>query len=123
MKLSKSEEQLMQYIWKKEKAFMNELLEMYPDPKPANTTVATLLKRMRDKGFIGYEQLGRSRRYYPLVRKTDYFSRHINGLIKKFFDDSPSSFASFFTKETDLSEEDLKELREIVNKELKKRQK
>jgi BlaI family transcriptional regulator, penicillinase repressor len=43
MKLSKSEEQLMQFIWKKEKAFMNELLEMYPDPKPANTTVATLL--------------------------------------------------------------------------------
>jgi BlaI family transcriptional regulator, penicillinase repressor len=123
MKLSKSEEQLMQYIWKKEKAFMNELLEMYPDPKPANTTVATLLKRMRDKGFIGYEQLGRSRRYYPLVRKTDYFSRHINGLIKKYFDDSPSSFASFFTKETDLSEKELKELREIVNKELKKRQK
>lgn len=122
MKLSKSEEQLMQYIWKKEKAFMNELLEMYPDPKPANTTVATLLKRMRDKGFIGYEQLGRSRRYYPLVRKTDYFSRHINGLIKKYFDNSPSSFASFFTKETDLSEEELKELREIVNMELKKRQ-
>lgn len=122
MKLSKSEEQLMQYIWKKEKAFMNELLEMYPDPKPANTTVATLLKRMRDKGFIGYEQLGRSRRYYPLVRKADYFSRHINGLIKKYFDDSPSSFASFFAKETDLSEEELKELREIVNMELKKRQ-
>jgi BlaI family transcriptional regulator, penicillinase repressor len=123
MKLSKSEEQLMQFIWKKEKAFMNELLEMYPDPKPANTTVATLLKRMRDKGVIGYEQLGRSRRYYPLVSKSDYFSRYINGLIKKYFDDSPSSFASFFTRETDLSEKELKELREIVNKELKKRQK
>jgi len=123
MKLSKSEEQLMQFIWKKEKAFMNELLEMYPDPKPANTTVATLLKRMRDKGVIGYEQLGRSRRYYPLVSKSDYFSRYINGLIKKYFDDSPSSFASFFTRETDLSEEELKELREIVNNELKKRQK
>jgi BlaI family transcriptional regulator, penicillinase repressor len=78
---------------------------------------------MRDKGVIGYEQLGRSRRYYPLVSKSDYFSRHINGLIKKYFDDSPSSFASFFTRETDLSEKELKELREIVNKELKKRQK
>jgi BlaI family transcriptional regulator, penicillinase repressor len=123
MKLSKSEEQLMQFIWKKENAFMNELLEMYPEPKPANTTVATLLKRMRDKGVIGYEQLGRSRRYYPLISKSDYFSRHINGLIKKYFDDSPSSFASFFTRETDLSEKELEELREIINNELKKRQK
>lgn len=122
MKLSKSEEQLMQYIWKQGKAFMNELLEMYPDPKPAGTTVATLLKRMKDKGFIDYEQLGRSRQYYPLVKKSDYFSRHINGLIRKYFDNSPSSFASFFTKETDLSDDELKELQEIVQQELKKRQ-
>ncbi|MEX0662485.1 MAG: BlaI/MecI/CopY family transcriptional regulator [Balneolaceae bacterium] len=121
MKLSKSEEQLMQYIWKRGKAFMNELLEMYPEPKPANTTVATLLKRMRDKKYIDYEQMGRSRQYYPLVKKTDYFSRHINSLISKYFDNSPSSFASFFTTETDLSEEELKDLQEIVKKELKKR--
>lgn len=122
MKLSKSEEQLMQYIWKQGKAFMNELLEMYPEPKPANTTVATLLKRMKDKRYIDYEQLGRSRQYYPLVKKSDYFSRHINGIIRKYFDNSPSSFASFFTKETDLNEEELKELQEIVQQELKKRQ-
>lgn len=122
MKLSKSEEQLMQYIWKQGKAFMNELLEMYPEPKPASSTVATLLKRMKDKGYIDYEQMGRSRRYYPLVKKSDYFSRHINGLIKKYFDDSPSSFASFFTTETDLTKEELKELQEIVKQELKKRQ-
>lgn len=112
----------MQYIWKSGKAFMNELLEMYPEPKPASTTVATLLKRMKDKGFIDYEQLGRSRRYYPLVNKSDYFSKHINGLIRKYFDNSPSSFASFFTTETDLSEEELKDLQEIVKQELKKRQ-
>ena len=122
MKLSKSEEQLMQYIWEQGKAFMNDLLEMYPEPKPASSTVATLLKRMKDKGFIDYDQLGRSRRYYPLVKKADYFSRHINSLIKKYFDNSPSTFASFFTTKTDLSEEELKELQKIVEQELKKRQ-
>jgi len=123
MKLSKSEEQLMQYIWKSKKAFMNELLEMYPEPKPANTTVATLLKRMKDKGFIDYEQMGRSRQYYPIVKKSDYFSRHINGLIKKYFDDSPSTFASFFTRETDLTEKQLKELQNIVEQEIERRKK
>ncbi|TVQ03293.1 MAG: BlaI/MecI/CopY family transcriptional regulator [Balneolaceae bacterium] len=121
MKLSKSEEQLMQYIWENGQAFMNELLEMYPDPKPASTTVATLLKRMTDKGYIGYKQLGRSRRYYPLVKKSDYFSRHINNLIQKYFDNSPANFASFFTTETDLTEEQLKELQQIVEQELKRR--
>ncbi|HLR31067.1 MAG TPA: BlaI/MecI/CopY family transcriptional regulator [Fodinibius sp.] len=122
MKLSKSEEQLMQYIWKREKAFLNELLEMYPDPKPASSTVATLLKRMRDKGYIGYKQMGRSRRYYPMVKKSNYFSGYINRLIRKYFDNSPSSFASFFTTETDLSDEDLRELQEVIEQELKKRE-
>jgi len=100
---------------------MSDLLELYPEPKPADTTVATLLKRMKDKGFIDYEQLGRSRQYYPLVKKSDYFARHIHGLIKKYFDNSPTSFASFFAKETNLTDEELKELQEIVKQELKKR--
>ena len=52
MQLSNSEEQLMQYLWKLKNAFMKDLLEQYPDPKPAVTTVATLLKRMNDKGYI-----------------------------------------------------------------------
>ncbi|GAA5520385.1 BlaI/MecI/CopY family transcriptional regulator [Aliifodinibius salicampi] len=121
MKLSQSEEQLMQYLWELEKAFLSDLLEKYPEPKPASSTVATLLKRMQDKGYIDYEQMGRSRRYYPLVKKSDYFSKHINSLIKKYFNDSPSTFASFFTKETNLSEEELEELQDIINKELKKR--
>lgn len=123
MKLSKSEEQLMQYIWKRDKAFMNELLELYPEPKPANTTVATLLKRMKGKGFIDYKQMGRSRQYFPIVKKSDYFSRHINGLIKKYFDDSPATFASFFTRETDLTTEQLEELQNIVEKEIERREK
>lgn len=121
MSLSQTEEELMQYLWKLEKAFMKDLLDLYPEPKPAPTTVATLLKRMTEKGFVGYEQMGRSRQYYPLVRKTAYFSRHVNGLIKKFFNNSTSQFASFFTSETDLSEKELKELRDIVDQELKKK--
>src|SRR5690606_21450736 len=94
MKLSKTEEELMNHLWKLNKAFMKDLLEVYPEPKPATTTVATLLKRMTDKGFVGYNLLGNSREYYPLVKKKDYFSKHLDGLIKTFFNDSASQFAS-----------------------------
>lgn len=119
MQLTKTEEDLMNYLWKLEKAFMKDLLEAYPEPKPANTTVATLLKRMTDKGFIAYKLYGKSREYYPLVKKKDYFSKHVNGLIKNFFNDSSSQFASFFTKETNLSKEELQELRAIIDTEIK----
>ena len=111
----------MSHLWKLEKAFMKDLLEAYPDPKPATTTIATLLKRMTDKGFVGYELFGKSRQYIPLVKKSDYFSKHVNGLIKNFFNDSASQFASFFTKETDLSKEELEELRKIIDRQIEKK--
>lgn len=121
MQLTQTEEELMQHLWKLEKAFMKDLLEEYSDPKPAPTTVATLLKRMTEKGFVDYEQMGRSRQYYPLVKKSDYFSKHVNGLIKKFFNNSASQFASFFTSETNLSEKELEELKAIVEQEIQKK--
>ncbi|KAG1657580.1 hypothetical protein GQR58_023265 [Nymphon striatum] len=55
MQLSKSEEELMNILWKQKKAFMKDLLDAYPEPKPATTTVATLLKRMTDKEYVMVE--------------------------------------------------------------------
>ena len=119
MQLSKTEEQLMQHLWKLEKAFMKDLLDIYPEPKPATTTVATLLKRMIGKGFVNYKTYGKSREYFPLVKKEDYFSKHVNGLIKTIFNDSASQFASFFTRKTDLTKEELEDLKAIIDKEIK----
>lgn len=121
MQLTKTEEQLMQFLWEKEKAFMKDLIELLPEPKPAATTVATLLKRMADKGFVGYKEYGKSREYYPLVEKSAYFSRQVNGMIKNFFNDSAAQFASFFTKETNLTPKELEELRKIIDNEIQKK--
>jgi predicted transcriptional regulator len=121
MTLSTAEEQLMQLLWKQDRAFMKDLIEAYPDPKPATTTIATLLKRMQDKKFVDYTQFGRSREYFPLVEKTDYFSKHVNGLIKDFFNDSAAQFASFFTQETNLNQKELEELRALIDQQLQKK--
>jgi len=111
----------MQHLWKLKKAFMKDILEQYKAPKPATTTIATLLKRMTEKGFIAYETHGKAREYYPLVKKKDYFSKHMNGLIKHFFNDSASQFASFFTKEVDLTKDELENLKALIDKEIKKK--
>ena len=121
MKLSKSEEELMNHLWKLKKAIMKDLVNAYQDPKPATTTIATLLKRMQIKEYIDYKQVGRTREYFPLINKKDYFSNHVNGLIKSFFNDSASQFASFFTKETNLSKSELEKLKKIVESEIKKK--
>ena len=122
MQLTKSEEQLMQYLWKLEKAFMKDLMDLFPEPKPAPTTIATLLKRMTDKKFVCYKEYGKSREYYPLIKKSDYSTKQVNGMIKSFFNNSVAQFASFFTQETNLSESELKELRKIIDSEIQKKQ-
>lgn len=121
MQLTKTEEQVMELLWKQEKAFMKDLMDEFPDPKPAPTTLATLLKRMTDKGFVGYKEYGKSREYFPMVKKTDYFSKQVNGMIKNFFNNSASQFASFFTKETNMSTKELEELKAIIDREIEKK--
>lgn len=122
MQLTNAEEQVMKYLWKLEKAYLKNILDEFPKPKPAPTTVATLLKRMIDKEFVAYSQHGSNREYYPLVKKTDYFSKNINLLIKDFFNNSASQFASFFTNETNLSLSELEELKKLVEKKIQNHQ-
>jgi predicted transcriptional regulator len=123
MALSKSEEQLMEIIWQQETVFLKDILDRYPEPKPAGTTIATLLKRMQDKGFVGYRLYGNSRQYYPLVKKETYFSKQVKGMIRHFFNNSPLEFASFFTSNANLSAADLEALKQIVNQEIKRKKK
>jgi predicted transcriptional regulator len=123
MKLTKSEEQLMEIIWQQEKVFLKDILAEYPDPKPAGTTIATLLKRMQDKGFVAYETFGNSRQYYPLVKKSAYFSKEVGGIVKNYFNDSALQFASFFTSSSNMTPDELEDLKKVIDVEIKRREK
>lgn len=123
MDLTKAEEQVMRYLWKLEKAYLKNILDEFPYPKPATTTIATLLKRVIDKGFVGFNQHGSNREYFPLIKKTDYFSKQVNLIIKDYFNNSASQFASFFTNETNLNLTDLEEIKRLVDQKIKTQKK
>lgn len=120
-KLSNTEEQLMEIIWVHEKLFLKDLIDKLPAPKPAATTVATLLKRMQEKGFVGYTLFGNSREYHALIKKEDYFSKQFKDMIKNFFGDSTLQFASFFTKSSDMSASELEDLKQMIEEEIKRK--
>ena len=118
IKLTNSEKTLMDILWEKEKAFMKDILETYPEPKPAATTVATLLKRMQNKDLVGFTLYGNSREYFPKVAKGEYFKEEMTSMIDRFFNSSVTQFASFFTSNSKLTQKQLKELRDIIDKEI-----
>ena len=123
MRLTKAEEQIMGYLWNLKNAYLKDILDEFPDPKPAPTTVATLLKRMTSKRFVSYHQRGSNREYFPMVKKTEYFSVQVNTMIKDYFNNSASQFASFVTNETNLNLTDLEELKRLVEQKIENQKK
>lgn len=121
-KLPRAEEELMGYLWSNPKSPLKSLIALYPDPKPAVTTIATLMKRLTNKGMVSYTTQGKTRIYRPLVLKKEYFSKHIGHLVQKFFNNSPAQFASFFTEQNDLSIEELESLQALIHNQIKKKQ-
>lgn len=112
--LTKAEEQIMQYIWKLETAFLKDVVEQFPEPKPAYTTISTVVRVLVKKGFLNFETYGKIRQYTPAISKDTYFKRHMKQVIKNFFNGSNSKFASFFTNSEDLNLTELEQMKSMI---------
>lgn len=119
--LTKAEEQLMHYLWTLEKAYLKDIVEQYPEPAPAYTTISTVVNVLVKKGFVGFNTHGKSREYYALISKDTYSQQSMKGLMSSFFDNSAKKFASFFTSQKDLSVEELQEIRKLIDDQIEKR--
>lgn len=115
--LTKAEEQIMQYLWNLKKGFLKDILELFPEPKPHTNTVSTILKVLKDKGFVDYEVFGRQHEYFPLVTKEQYSGKSMKMLVKNYFKGSYKNAVSFLVEKNEMSVEDL----EMLLNELKKK--
>jgi BlaI family transcriptional regulator, penicillinase repressor len=114
--LTKAEEQVMQALWKLGKAFLRDLVDAMPNPKPHQNTVATLLKILAEKEFVGINVISRHHEYYPLVTKDEYSKRSMKQLVKGYFEGSFSNVVSFLVKENNISVEELETLLQQIKK-------
>ena len=112
--LTKAELEIMQILWQRNGAFANEVLEDMAAPKPAYTTVSTVLRVLEQKGVVGYKSYGRSHKYFPLIERESYTRIFMQSVMKNFFGNSLPQMVSFFCKHEDLSEKDRNELLEIA---------
>jgi predicted transcriptional regulator len=121
--LTKAEEQVMQYIWKLKKAFLKDIVEQFPEPKPAYTTISTVIRVLVKKGYVAYNTYSKIHEYYPAVVKDDYFKKHFKGVVKNFFNGSVSNFALFFTKDEDISLSELEQIKKMVEQKITEKKK
>lgn len=115
--LTRKEEEIMKILWKLEKAFVKDILELIPDPKPHYNTVSSMVRFMEDKGYIGHKAYGKTHEYFPLVSKEAYSKQSLSNLVSGYFSNSYKSVISFIAKEEDISVEELKEIISMIENE------
>ena len=118
--LTKAEEQVMQYVWKLEKAFLKDVVAQFPEPKPAYTTISTVVRVLVRKKFLKFDTYGKIRQYYPNVSKDTYFKGHMKAIIGNFFSGSPSQFAQFFANSEDLNLTELEKMKGVLESQIEK---
>jgi predicted transcriptional regulator len=118
--LTRAEEEVMQVLWEIEKGMVNQLLERFPEPKPAYNTVSTIIRILEQKGFVAHKAYGRTHEYYPLVSKNDYSKSYFRTFLANYFGNSYKSLASFFANEGKLSLKELEEIQSTIHEEISK---
>lgn len=118
--LTKAEEQVMQIVWKIRRGFVKDILEEFPDPKPAYNTVSTIVRILERKGFIGHHAYGKSHEYFPMVSKKEYTKTFLNGMLSGYFSDSYKQLVSFFSNENKLSISEMEEIKEMIESQIEK---
>ncbi len=119
--LTKAEEQVMEFLWELERAFIRDILDRFPEPKPAYTTVSTIVRILEKKGLVGYNAFGKNYQYYALVTKKEYAWLCFRNVLSKHFNSSVKRFASFFASDSKVSLSELEEMKELIEKEIEKR--
>jgi predicted transcriptional regulator len=118
--LTRAEEQIMQVLWKLEKAFVKDIVEALPEPKPAYTTVSTIIRILEKKGFVSHRPFGKTYEYFARISRDEYKKRFLKSFVSRYFGDSLPEMVSFFASGRDLTLEELEELQTLLRDEIKR---
>ncbi|WP_276373733.1 BlaI/MecI/CopY family transcriptional regulator [Chryseolinea sp. H1M3-3] len=114
--LTKAEDQVMQILWRLENAFVKDIVEEMPEPKPAYNTISTIVRILETKGFVDHKAYGKTHEYFPIISKEKYTHFYLNNLLKGYFNGSFQNLVSFFAKENKMDIKSLEKLLEEIKK-------
>jgi BlaI family penicillinase repressor len=118
--LTRAEEQIMHVLWALESAYVKDIIERLPSPKPAYNTVSTIVRILEKKGFVDHEAFGKTYLYRPIVPKEDYTQAFLKHFVRDYFDDSYQELVSFFARDKNLTVAELEEILAALREEIKK---
>ena len=114
--LTPAELEIMQILWDRGSAFVNDILAELPDPKPAYNTVSTIVRILEQKGYLAHKAYGRSHEYYPIIDRESYTKDFMVNVLNNFFGGSASRMVSFLSSNKSISLEETDEILKLLQK-------
>ena len=114
--LTAKEEEVMRILWEHGPMLVKEVLEYLPEPKPHVNTVSTVIRVLEKKGYVGHEKEVGTYRYHAILEKDSYRKATLMTMLRNYFDNSLKSMVSALVQEEQLSEEEINECIDIIEK-------
>jgi len=115
--LTPREEEVMQILWRLKKAFVKDILDELPIPKPPYNTVSSVVRKLEAEGLVGHRTFGNTHEYYPILKKSKYGQNMLGRMVSNYFSGSPESLLSHFVREEKIDPAVLKDLLDQINDE------
>lgn len=115
--LTRAELDIMQILWQKNDLYLSDIISAIEEPRPAYTTVSTVVRVLVAKGFVKFKVFGKSNRYAAAVSKADYSNVALSLMQENLFGGSYSAMFSFFAKKESITPEERRELLAMISEE------
>ena len=119
-RLATKGEEVMTLFWTYGDMFIRDLLNYYTEPKPHYNTLATQVKILEEKKFLGRRPIGNTNQYYALISEKEYKGSALNAVISQYYNSSYTSVVSHFIEEEVMDLDELKELIQQIEMKRKK---
>ena len=106
----------MNILWRLKKALVWDIIAEMDDPKPPYNTVSSAVRKLEKEGIVGYESFGKTHRYFPVLKKSDYRKLSFRRFMDHYFSSSPEELLSFFVEEESITPEELDEVLAKIKK-------
>ncbi len=115
-RLTPQEEAIMLRVWEIGECAIKDVLDKMEEPKPPYTTVASTFDNLLNKEYLTMRRFGNVKVFKPKITEAAYKRHFLSGLVKSYFDDSYKELVSFFAKEHKITQEELTEIIELIEK-------
>jgi len=113
--LTEAEFRLMDILWEKDKATVNDVVSALPPEQPlAYTTVLTMLRILEQKGYLRHEKQSRAFVYFPIIGRDEARRSAVRGVVSRFFNDSPELLVLNILEHETIDTEELARLKQMI---------